>query len=114
MAGLYDSLHPAMLRSLVKIVEGAHAAGVEVSICGEMASDPLAVILLLAMGFDTLSMNSSSLPRIKWVIRNTSMAYARKILAQTLEMEHPSDIRLLLQTTIEKQGLGSLIRSGKT
>ena len=114
VAGLYDSLHPAMLRSLVKIVEGAHAAGVEVSICGEMASDPLAVILLLAMGFDTLSMNSSSLPRIKWVIRNTSMAYARKILAQTLEMEHPSDIRLLLQTTIEKQGLGSLIRSGKT
>ena len=114
VAGLYDALHPAMLRSLVKIIEGGHAAGVEVSICGEMASDPLAVILLLAMGFDTLSMNSSSLPRIKWVVRNTSMANARKVLAQAMELEHPADIRLLLQNTLEAQGLGSLIRSGKT
>ena len=79
-----------------------------------MASDPLAVILLLAMGFDTLSMNSSSLPRIKWVVRNTSMANARKVLAQAMELEHPADIRLLLQNTLEAQGLGSLIRSGKT
>ena len=113
VAGLYDSLHPAMLRTLLKIVEGGHAAGVEVSICGEMASDPLAVILLLAMGFDTLSMNSSSLPRIKWVIRNTSIANARKILADVLELEHPAAIRLHLQNALENAGLGSLIRSGK-
>jgi phosphotransferase system enzyme I (PtsP) len=114
VAGLYDALHPAMLRALLKIVEGGHAAGVEVSICGEMASDPLAVILLLAMGFDTLSMNSSSLPRIKWVIRNISIANARKILANALELEHPADIRLYLQKTLEDEGLGSLIRAGKS
>ena len=114
VAGLYDALHPAMLRALLKIVEGAHAAGVEVSLCGEMASDPLAVIILLAMGFDTLSMNSSSLPRIKWVIRNTSITNARKILANVLELEHPSEIRRYLQKTLEDQGLGSLIRAGKS
>ena len=114
VAGLYDALHPAMLRALLKIVEGGHAAGVEVSICGEMASDPLAVILLLAMGFDTLSMNSSSLPRIKWVIRNISITNARKILATVLELEHPADIRLYLQKTLEDEGLGSLIRAGKS
>lgn len=113
VAGLYDGLHPAMLRTLLKIVEGGHAAGVEVSICGEMASDPLAVILLLAMGFDTLSMNSSSLPRIKWVIRNTSIANARKILADVLELEHPAEIRLHLQKALEDEGLGNLIRAGK-
>jgi len=114
VAGMYDSLHPAMLRTLMRIIEGGHAAGVKVSICGEMASDPLAVILLLAMGFDTLSMNSSSLPRVKWVIRNFSLAFARKILADVLELEHPAEIRLHLQRALEGQGLGDLIRSGKS
>ncbi len=114
VAGLYDSLHPAMLRVLMKIVEGGHAGGVKVSICGEMASDPLAVILLLAMGFDTLSMNSASLPRVKWVIRNFSLAIARKALTDVLELEHPAEIRLYLQRALEEQGLGDLIRSGKS
>lgn len=114
VAGLYDSFHPAMLRTLMKVVEGGHAAGVEVSICGEMASDPLAVILLLAMGFDTLSMNSTSLPRVKWVIRNISLAQARKVLAEVLELEHPAEIRMHLQKALEMEGLGSLIRAGQS
>ncbi|HHI9485485.1 TPA: phosphoenolpyruvate--protein phosphotransferase [Legionella anisa] len=114
VAGLYDAMHPAMLRVLLKVVEGGHAAGVEVSICGEMASDPLAVILLIAMGFDTLSMNSSSLPRVKWVIRNFAIANARKILAEVLEFEHPAQIRFHLQKALEEEGLGSLIRAGKS
>ncbi|MBA2648335.1 MAG: phosphoenolpyruvate--protein phosphotransferase [Legionella sp.] len=113
VAGLYDSFHPAMLRILLKIVEGGHAAGVEVSICGEMASDPLAIILLIAMGFDTLSMNSASLPRIKWIIRNFAIANARKILAEVLEFEHPAETRLHLQKALEAEGLGGLIGLAK-
>ena len=66
------------------------------------------------MGFDTLSMNSASLPRIKWVIRNTSIANARKILADVLELEHPAEIRLHLQKILEDEGLGGLIRAGKS
>lgn len=114
VAGLYDALHPAMLRVLLKIVEGGHAAGVEVSICGEMASDPLAVILLIAMGFDSLSMNSAGLPRVKHVIRKFAIANARKILAEVLEFEHPTEIRFHLQKALEEEGLGSLIRAGKS
>lgn len=114
VANLYDALHPALLRTLIKVVEGGHAAGVEVSLCGEIASDPLAVILLLAMGFDTLSMNSFSLPRIKWVIRNFTIIQARKILAEVLEMEHPGEVRLHLQKALEDVGLGGLIRAGKS
>lgn len=114
VASLYDSLHPAILRILMKVIEGGHAAGIKVSICGEMASDPMAAILLLAMGFDVLSMNSAGLPRIKWVIRNFSLAFARKILADVLELEHPVEIRCYLQKAIEEQGLGDLIRAGKT
>jgi len=114
VAELYDALHPAMLRTLVKIVEGGHASGVEVSICGEMASDPLAVVILIAMGFDCLSMNSASLPRVKWVIRNFSIAKARRILSEVLELEHPLEIRKVLATALEEEGLGGLIRAGKT
>ena len=113
VASLYDNFHPAMLQTLLKVVEGGHSAGVEVSICGEMASDPLAVILLLAMGFDTLSMNSASLPRVKWVIRNISLAKARKVLAQVLEFDHPETTRRYLQNALEEEGLGGLIRAGK-
>lgn len=114
VAELYNSLHPAMLRTLMKVVEGGHAAGVEVSICGEMASDPLAVILLLAMGFDTLSMNSASLPRVKWVVRNFAMTHARKILNEVLEMEHAAQILIHLRAALEEVGLGGLIRAGKS
>jgi phosphotransferase system, enzyme I, PtsP len=114
VASLYDALHPSMLRTLIKVVEGGHAAGVEVSICGEMASDPLAVVLLLAMGFDTLSMNSFSLPRVKWIIRSFSIANARKMLADVLEFEHAEEIRKYLQKALVDEGLGGLIRAGKT
>ena len=114
VANLYDALHPAMLQVLLKIIEGGHAAGVPVGLCGEMASDPYAVILLLAMGFDTLSMNAASLPRVKWIVRSFSMAKARKILADVLTLNHPSDIRLHLQKALENEGLGGLIRAGKS
>lgn len=114
VANLYDALHPAMLMALNKIVEGGRAGGVEVSVCGEMASDPMAVILLLAMGFDTLSMNSASLPRVKWIVRTFSMVQARKLLAECMGFEHPHEIRAHLKEALINEGLGGLIRAGKS
>lgn len=84
-----------------------------VSICGEMAGDPLAVVLLLAMGFDTLSMNARILPRVKWVIRNFSLEKARELLAKALKMDDAKDIRLHMENALEEVGLGSLIRAGR-
>ena len=78
-----------------------------------MAGDPLAVILLLAMGFDTLSMSARLLPRIKWVIRNFSMKKAKELLEEMLKMDDPKDIRLHLENALEKAGLGGLIRAGR-
>ena len=113
VAGLYDSLHPALIQALLQVVEGGHSEGKPVSICGEMSSDPVSVILLLAMGFDTLSMNASSLPRMKWVIRNFTLAYARKLLGEILEMDNSTLIRFHLEKALEHVGLGGLIRAGK-
>jgi len=113
VAELYDSLHPAVLLALMQVIEGGHREGKQVGICGEMASDPVAVILLLAMDFDILSMNASGLPRVKWIIRNFSLTHARKLLSEVLEMSNPTLIRFHLENAIDAVGLGGLIRAGK-
>jgi len=100
VANLYDPFQPAVLKALVQIVEAAHQAQKPISICGEMASDPLAIPLLLAMGFDALSMNSFSIPRIKSVIRQISFQQAKKILEQALVMESAVTIRQHLSESL--------------
>ncbi len=112
VAGLYDALHPAVLRALMQVVEGAHRHKKPVSVCGEMAGDPAAALLLLGMGMDSLSMSVASLPRVKWMIRNFSRTEARRLLEQALALHDASDIRRHLQHALQQAGLGSLIRTG--
>lgn len=113
VADLYDSLHPAVIHALRQVLQAARARKVPVSVCGEMAGDPGASLLLLAMGVNSLSMSASSLLRIKWVIRSFSRRGAKALLKQVLEMEDPKAIRQLLNHALERKGLGGLIRAGK-
>lgn len=109
VANLYDALHPSVLHALVAIVAAAHKAGKPVSICGELASEPIAVPLLLAMGFDALSMNSAAIPRTKWVIRHFTVERARTLLAEILELENPAQIRKQLKQALHDAGLKHLV-----
>ena len=113
VANLYDGLHPAVLRALYQVVKAGHKAGKPVSICGEMASDPVAVVLLLAMGFDMLSMNAKTLPRMKWVIRQFTMAVAKQLLDEVIKMDDPKEVRIHMEIALEEAGLGGLIRAGR-
>ncbi len=113
VANLFDSLHPAVLRALMQVVEGGHQEGKHVSICGELAGDPVAVLLLVAMGFDSLSMSASSLSRMKWVIRQFSKKKACKLLQEVLAMESTVMIRCHMELALEQVGLGGLIRAGR-
>ncbi|MES2218134.1 MAG: phosphoenolpyruvate--protein phosphotransferase [Pseudomonadota bacterium] len=113
VANLFDSFHPAVLRALIQVVEGGHQEGKHVSICGEMAGDPAAVILLLAMGFDSLSMSASSVARMKWVVRQFTLKKAAKLLQDALGMESAVMIRCHLELALERAGLGGLIRAGR-
>ncbi len=110
---LYDSLHPAVLHALQHAVDSIHKENKCISICGEMASDPVAVVLLLAMGFDSLSINSSSLLRVKWVIRQFSMKHAKELLEEVMTYDNPASIRFRLEQALDEAGLGGLIRAGK-
>ena len=111
VAELFDSLHPAVLRALLHIVEQAHRQHKPVTVCGEMAGDPASAILLLGMGMDSLSMSVVSLPRVKWVIRSFTRTDAQRLLQEALEFEDPASIRTHLNKALEKAGLGSLIRT---
>lgn len=113
VAYLFDSLHPAVLQALLQVVEAGHQEGKHVSICGEIAGDPIALPLLLAMGFDSLSMSASSLSRIKWVVRHFTQKKASKLLKEVLSMESPVMIRSHMELALEKLGLGDLVRVGK-
>jgi phosphotransferase system enzyme I (PtsP) len=112
VAKLYDELHPAVLRALLQVLVGARVHGREVSVCGEMAGDPLAAVLLIGMGVHSLSMGASSLLRIKRVIRSISRARAREVLKVALQCEDADAVRRLLLDTLEALGLAPLVRPG--
>jgi phosphotransferase system enzyme I (PtsP) len=113
VATLYDALHPAVLRALAQAISGAQRCGRPIGVCGEMAGDPAAVLLLLGMGVSNLSASVASLPRIKRVIRSFSLSQARDILDQALAMDDAREIRSYLASILESAGLGSLVRVGQ-
>lgn len=110
VADLYTSYHPSVLRALKTVVDEVHKAGKPVGICGEMAGDPGTAILLMAMGFDSLSMSASNLLKIRKVICNTPMEQAENLLDQILQVDNPALVRSLVEYELEDLGLIDLIR----
>lgn len=110
VADLYQAFHPAVLRALQYIVYAAHDAGISVSICGELAGDPGAAILLMAMGFDVLSMNATNLPKVKSVIRGITFERAKQLLAEVMRMSNGDLIRDHIARELRETGLTRLIR----
>ncbi|OBS09122.1 phosphoenolpyruvate--protein phosphotransferase [Acidihalobacter prosperus] len=113
VADLYRPLHPAVLQALRQAREGARRAGKPIYVCGEMASDPAAVILLLGMDYDGLSVSVAGLTRVKWVVRSFSTETARALTDEALKLEDPDRVRELLNDALVDAGLGGLVRAGK-
>ncbi len=97
---LYDPFNPAVLRLIQNSIEQAHKHNIHVGMCGEMASDPLATLLLLGMGLDEFSMSASSIPDIKNCIINNSYANASTITKKVMEMDDSKNIIAYLKETI--------------
>ena len=109
VADLYQAFHPAVLNALKTIADSSHAVGKPVSVCGELAGNPIGAVLLLAMGYDMLSMNATNLPKVKSVIRGISLDWARDLLEQVLALESAPVIGATLQLSLEKAGFGRII-----
>ncbi len=114
VADLYDPFHPSVLMALLQIVDAARSTNTPVSVCGELAGDPLATLILLGMEMDSLSMSSASLLRVKWVIRNFTLLQAKKILREALLLHEAKEIREYLKNILIGSGLGGLLRAGKS
>ena len=97
VADLYHAYHPAVLGSLLNVVDAAHAEGKPVGICGELAGDPGAVLLLTAMGYDMLSMNDNSLLRVKAVVRASTMSDLKNLLTTAMAADTADEVRALLR-----------------
>ena len=92
VAHLYEPSHPAVLRTLKWIMEGANRMNKPVSVCGEIASDPIYVSLLLGMGADSLSLTPSMLPEIKYLLRNMEISTARALVDEVLSLSESDKI----------------------
>lgn len=88
-----DGLHPAVLRLIERTVQGAHAAGKWVGLCGELGADPVAVPILVGLGLDELSVNVPAVPAVKARIRALSYEQARALAARALSCATAAEVR---------------------
>ncbi len=104
VSGLFDHMHPAMLVALEQIVEQCDRLGLPVSLCGEMASDPIAVLMLLALGYRCLSLSAYNIPKIKLLIRSVRRDDLRPLLEQAKACSDETSIRALFTPVLEALG----------
>lgn len=100
LSEFFQPLHPAVLRSLRRVVDIAHAAGIDACICGEMAGDPLYIPILLGLGFDELSMASASIPRVKQILRRCTREQAVAIAATCATFSTAAEVESYLKGEI--------------
>jgi phosphotransferase system enzyme I (PtsP) len=111
VADLYHPMHPAVLQALAMVAEAAREAGKPIGICGELAGDPEGAVLLLAMGYDMLSMNATSLPKVKKALRTVDLGEARELLHEVLLMEEAGSVRGRLERFLSEHGMEKFIHN---
>jgi len=94
---LYEPLHPAVLRLIKSVVEAGHNAKIRVAMCGEMAGDPLCSLILLGMELDELSMNHLAIPRVKKIIRESTLQESKLLLKTAMSFNTAAEVRACVQ-----------------
>ncbi len=109
VAQLFEPFHPAVLSAISEVVNVARAADKEVCICGEMASDPLATLLLVGMGLNELSLSPMFLPVVRKVVREVNYQTAHQIAREALEMASVKEIKGYMFERYRDLGLINLV-----
>lgn len=112
VAELFSSLHPSVLRAMEQIIQGANRQNTPVSVCGELAGDPMGIMALMGMGIESLSMSAGSLLRAKKVIRSFSHSDLENYFIEARNMTDAQDVRDFYIEHLDAMGLGGLIRAG--
>ena len=103
VAYLYKPLHLSVLRAIQSIVAAAKAANIPVAMCGEMAGDPTFALVLLALGFDELSMTAGQIPIVKQVIRRSSRAEAMALLSSAMRLTTAEEIERYVRAETDRR-----------
>lgn len=101
LADRFSPHHPAVVRQLKTVLEVGTAAGIQVSICGEMASEPLSVVLLVGLGYTTLSVSPPALPLVRWVVRNVPYEVAQEAARGALDAQSAEAVTQVLQDAVK-------------
>ena len=109
VAPLYEPLHPAVLAAVSQVFNAARDAGKPVCICGEMASDPMATLILIGMGLTELSLSPLFIPVVREVVRHVNYGTARLIAKDVLEMSTVAQIKGYLVERYRDLGLIKLV-----
>lgn len=110
VASHYDSVHPGVISEIKRVVDAAASSGVPVCLCGEMATDPVAVILLLGLGVRTLSMSAMKIPYVKSLVRQVSIADCEQLLDEVLSLKSASAIRQHVSDFLDGREFATPIR----
>jgi len=100
LANRFNPHDPSIVRQLHRVVEVGRAAGLPVSVCGEMASEPLSAVLLLGLGYERLSVSPPALPLVKWVIRSIPDETARRAADAALGAANAADVTAALREAV--------------
>ncbi len=92
VAYLYEPMHPAVLQALQRICSAARNAGIEVGMCGEMAGEDIYALVLIALGFNELSMNPANISRVKRVMRKVEYSEVKRILDQLMSLATAEEV----------------------
>jgi multiphosphoryl transfer protein len=111
VAGLADGLHPSVLRLIRMVVEAANRHGKWVGVCGELASDPAAVPVLVGLGVTELSANAPAVPAVKQAVRNVDVDAARALAGSALRLSSAAQVRSLLEDETKEP---AAVSSGST
>jgi phosphotransferase system enzyme I (PtsP) len=111
VADLYHTLHPSVLRALKQIYDQASSVNCQLSICGEMAGDPLSTVILLGLGYETFSMSASSLLRVKSILLNVSRKDAKLLSKKALKMSSSKEIITFLAQSLDQPDVIKLLKT---
>ena len=100
LANRFNPHDPSVVRQLHRVVEVGKTAGLPVSVCGEMASEPLSAVLLLGLGYDRLSVSPPALPLVKWVIRTVPEESSRRAASAALAAANAADVSRVLREVV--------------
>lgn len=103
VSSLYQEFHPAVIRFVRRIIERSKRHKIHVAMCGEMAGDPLATVLLLGLGLEEFSVVGTALPEIKKIIRSVTYADAQKIANHVLELQTEDEITAYLYSVMKQK-----------